>query len=267
MFARTFNGFIWSNFILGFLEYPIELAAIPMYPMCVSRLQDKLCNEIDAVVVRFWRPEADKVQGIHWIKWMDMGRPKRDGGMGFQNFKDFNIALLSKQCWRLIHDPESLWARVLRERYFPNVSFLEAKKYGMTSWAWASLLEGRYLILKGARWQILGGHEVRFWTDNWVLGIPAGHPSPPLHSDICRVKVAEFLDPVSRNWDLAPVSDLGGLCCHFKYLCRAIYDSRPFERNGSYSVKSGYRWSYNNHPPLRHDCPTSSRTIDPRVWD
>ena len=89
-----------------------------------------------------------------------MGRPKREGGMGFRNFKDFNIALLAKQCWWLIHEPDSLWAQVLNESYFPNVSFLEAKKCGMAFWACASLLEGKDLILKIARWQILGGHDI-----------------------------------------------------------------------------------------------------------
>lgn len=72
--------------------------------------------------------------------------------MGFRNFKDFNLDLLAKQCWRLIHDPNSLWAWVLKGRYFPNDSFLEAKKGCRDSWAWASLLDGRDVILKGASW-------------------------------------------------------------------------------------------------------------------
>lgn len=77
--------------------------------------------------------------------------------MGFRNLKDFNLALLAKQRWRLIHDPDSLWARVLKEQYFPNVSFVEPKKGGRAYWAWASLLEGNDLILKDAIWQILEG--------------------------------------------------------------------------------------------------------------
>lgn len=97
--------------------------AIPMYPMCVFRLPDKLCNKIDVVLTRLLWAGADKDRGIHWINWAEMGRPKRDRGIGFRNLKDFNIALLAKQCWRLIHDPDSLWAQVLKERYFLNVSF------------------------------------------------------------------------------------------------------------------------------------------------
>ncbi|KAM2483190.1 hypothetical protein ACFX1W_040852 [Malus domestica] len=104
--------------------------------------------------------------------------------MGFRNLKDFNLALLAKQCWRLIHDPDSLWAWVLKVRYFPNVSFLDAKKGGRAFWAWVSLLEGRDLILNGARWQIMGGQEVRFWMDNWVSDIPAGQPTPPMLADV-----------------------------------------------------------------------------------
>ncbi|KAM1043059.1 hypothetical protein ACFX2A_035168 [Malus domestica] len=107
------------------------------------------------------------------------------------------------------------------------------------------------------------------------MGIPVGHPSPPLHSDIfTKSKVAEFLDPVSRNWDLTLISDfipkadrVAILNIHagpYTIPNKLIW---PFERNGLYSVKSDYSWCYNNHHPLRHDRPTSFCTIDPRVWD
>ena len=48
--------------------------------------------------------------------------------MGFKSFQDFNDALLAKQCWRLVSNPDSLWARVIKARYFPRCSFWEAKK-------------------------------------------------------------------------------------------------------------------------------------------
>ena len=47
-------------------------------------------------------------------------------------------------------EPESLWVKVMKARYFPNSSFLEAKKGSRASWAWASLLEWRKISLGGA---------------------------------------------------------------------------------------------------------------------
>ncbi|KAM1511078.1 hypothetical protein ACFX10_020030 [Malus domestica] len=94
-------------------------------------------------------------------------------------------------------------------RYFPNVSFLEAKKSCRASWAWASLLDGQDVILRGAGWQIMGGQHVRFWLDNWIPGLTEGHPILPMIGDAnndCRV--AELIDSVTREWNLDLLADL-----------------------------------------------------------
>lgn len=65
---------------------------------------------------------------IHWISWSKLGLPKKEGGTGFRNFQDFNDALLAKQCWRLIQNPNSLWAWILKAQYFPHSTFLDARK-------------------------------------------------------------------------------------------------------------------------------------------
>nr|GMD47359.1 peroxidase 64 [Ipomoea batatas] len=54
--------------------------------------------------------EEDK--GISWKKCDDLCRPKSIGGMGFLTIRDFNIALLGKQAWRLIQSPESLVSKL-----------------------------------------------------------------------------------------------------------------------------------------------------------
>ncbi|KAM1648485.1 hypothetical protein ACFX2K_009875 [Malus domestica] len=67
----------------------------------------------------------------------EMGYAKGDGVMGFRDLMVFNTALLAKQCWRLIHEPDSLWTRVLKDRYFLHDSFLKAKR-----WRWPGVGRG-----------------------------------------------------------------------------------------------------------------------------
>lgn len=59
------------------------------------------------------------------MAWWKLCIPKGEGGMGFQDLYSFNLAMLAKQCWRLITDPDSLAARVLKAKYFPNGSILD----------------------------------------------------------------------------------------------------------------------------------------------
>ena len=56
-----------------------------------------------------------------------MSKKKSSGGMGFRNVHDFNVALLGKQGWRLLHFAEKLVSRVYKARYYPHRSFFNAK--------------------------------------------------------------------------------------------------------------------------------------------
>lgn len=53
---------------------------------------------------------------------------KGRGRLGFRSLFGFNIALLGKQVWRCVNHPELLVSRVLKARYFPDSSMLNAAK-------------------------------------------------------------------------------------------------------------------------------------------
>lgn len=46
--------------------------------------------------------------------------------MRFRDLNKFNVALLSKQCWRVLTKPNCLLARILKARYYPHIDFLSA---------------------------------------------------------------------------------------------------------------------------------------------
>ncbi|KAH1072726.1 hypothetical protein J1N35_025054 [Gossypium stocksii] len=62
---------------------------------------------------------------LHWCLWKELSVPKEVGRMRFRDLSKFNIALLTKQGWRVMDNSSSLVARVLRAKYFNNSSFME----------------------------------------------------------------------------------------------------------------------------------------------
>lgn len=74
------------------------------------------------------------------MSWERLANSKAVGGMGFRNFRDFNLAMLGKQGWRLVTKPESLSSRIYKARYFAESNFLEAGIGNNPSFIWRSKL-------------------------------------------------------------------------------------------------------------------------------
>ena len=60
------------------------------------------------------------------MNWEKLSTPKIHGGMGFKDLFAFNLAMLGKQGWKFITEPDSLVARNFKARYFLSASYLTA---------------------------------------------------------------------------------------------------------------------------------------------
>lgn len=67
---------------------------------------------------------------------------KANGGLGLKDVEDFNQALLAKQAWRLLSEPQSLLSRLYKARYYTRRDFLEATEGYRPSYAWRSICFG-----------------------------------------------------------------------------------------------------------------------------
>jgi len=81
---------------------------------------------------------------------------KKEGGLGFRDVHAFNLATL-------MQTPDSLCARILKVKCFPNSSCLSARPKDGISYTWRSILKGILVLIKeGMIWRIGDGGRDRY---------------------------------------------------------------------------------------------------------
>src|SRR5438128_1164129 len=152
------------------------------------------------MVCRFWWAQNDEERRMHWIGWGKMKRSKEDGGLGFKDLYSLNLAMLARQCWRLIQAPESLCAQVLQAKYFPEGDLLIALPRNGMNYVWRNILKGLVVLKEGMIWRIGDGLRVHIWSDPWLPRGDTRKPSTPV--DDCPLEmVAELIDAESGMWN------------------------------------------------------------------
>ena len=142
--------------------------ALPTYIMGVFKLPIFVCNDLTKLIRDFWWGSERGRRKMHWISWDLLVRSKPHGGMGFRDMRIFNQALLARQAWRLIQRPNSLCARVLRAKYYPQGNLVDTVFTGNPSPTWSAISYGVELLKSGLIWRIGDGRLVRIWRDNWL---------------------------------------------------------------------------------------------------
>lgn len=169
-----------------------------------------------------------------------------DGGLGFRDLHSFNMAMLAKQGWRLIQNPESLCAKILKAKYFLNTHALKAEARDGCSYTWRSIVQGLEVLREGVIWRVGNGSEVSIWTDPWLPRGVTRRPITPRAGCILQ-RVEELIDPVSEQWDVQLLEQT--FWEEDVKLIRSIPVHREmddvvgwhFDSKGRFSVRSAYK--------------------------
>jgi hypothetical protein len=110
------------------------------------------------MISKFWWGSKQGERKIHWVSWNSLCKQKKEGGMGFRSLKEFNLALLAKQGWRILQNNDNLITKCLKSRYFPRTNFIHATIGHNPSYTWRSILEARCEVIDHAgMWKIGDG--------------------------------------------------------------------------------------------------------------
>jgi len=180
--------------------------AIPTFAMECFDITKTLCDQISAMICRYWWNQQEGKHKIHWVNWELMIKPKKEGGLGFRDIHGFNMAMLCKQAWRFLQTPESLCSKVFQAKYFNGKKILDAKVRSGASYAWRSICKGVELLKKGLIWRVGDGESLNIWDDPWLPRDGTRKPITPRGACLLR-SVSELMDPVSGWWDVAMVKE------------------------------------------------------------
>ena len=149
---------------------------------------------------KFWWGYNSDTRKIHQVKWEKLCSPKEDGGLGFKEIEKFNEALLAKQVWRMMNNPDSMCFKVFKARVFPNCSILEANESKASSYAWKSILSAREVVKNGMVWRIGDGNSMGIREDKWLPDQCYRKVTSPLPSIPPDLKVSCLIDTNTREW-------------------------------------------------------------------
>jgi len=180
----------WTEKLLSSAGKEVQIKsvaqAIPTYIMSVFQLSAATCEELERGIRNFWWGAQKGQRKTHWIAWEKFTRSKDRGGLGFRDLQTFNQALLARQAWRILAFPDSLCARLLKARYFPNGDLLDTAFPASVSPTWKAIMFGLELLKKGVIWRVGNGKQIKIWRHAWI---PKPHSLRPGRSTrSCRLK-------------------------------------------------------------------------------
>lgn len=231
------------------------LSALPLYFISFFKIPQGVEKSINQLMSRFLWGGSDEIRKISWVRWKRICTSKLEGGLGVRDLGAFNKALLGKWRWRMLHEHDQLWCRLLMAKYGDDQSskvslwwkdlFKVTMGDGVDNW-----------FANGVSRRLGEGDKTGFWTEDWYGFGPLCVKFPELYrisgQQSLNLKEMGFWTDNKWVWDFKWSQSLEGhLQNQFDELLRCISSFSPVkgrkdswvwikESDGKYSVKSAY---------------------------
>ena len=188
---------------------------MPTYFLSFFPIPAEIANRIEKLQRDFLWGGIGEASKLHLVKWADICKLLKFGGLGIRNLRRFNQALLGKWLWRYGAEVDHLWRRVIAVKYGNEWGGWCTKgvsePYGVS--LWRSIGQGWPTFSKFILFYVGVGNRVKFWLDLW-------------HGDSTLKEAFLELYGISCNkgYSIAKVKSFPNLLLH-----RDIQFSRPIQ--------------------------------------
>nr|KYP66770.1 Putative ribonuclease H protein At1g65750 family [Cajanus cajan] len=97
--------------------FNVVLNSLPLRYLSFLKMPPPIIKEVMKIQRRFLWIRVKESSKICWVKWDQVCKPIKEGGLGIKNVAWFNMSLLGKWVWHDLKFPNSLWVQVLKARY------------------------------------------------------------------------------------------------------------------------------------------------------
>ena len=150
----------------------LVLAGIPSYVMQTVWLPQATCDALNKLNRNFlWGSTVDK-RKVHQVRWEQVTKNKKHGGLGIRDTRKANMAHLAKLGSKIACGSGSIWAQVLRKKYLKNEGMFEHTVRPGHSPIWKGIRRSFNRIENGFAWNVGNGRIVSLWFDVWVGETP-----------------------------------------------------------------------------------------------
>ncbi|CAN1732048.1 Putative ribonuclease H protein At1g65750 [Linum perenne] len=146
------------------------LSSLPVYYLSLFKAPSSIVLGLERIQNQFlWSGVSDS-EKIHWISWNLIKTPRRLGGLGVQDLRSLNTALLCKWHWRFAVERSAWWRKLIISKCGAGPSDWQPvwhfRSAGLSVWKWVVPYSHTFWTYGS----IDPGRMCAFWFDYWVRG-------------------------------------------------------------------------------------------------
>ena len=116
--------------------------------------------------------------------------------------------ILSRVGWRLLNESNPLVSAVMKAKYYPKTTFLNAEVGANPSYVWCSIMAALRAFREGARRKIGNGLNTTVWRTPWLPSLDDGCVTTHMPDHLCDITVSNLMVTGEQRWDIDVLNDI-----------------------------------------------------------